>query len=90
MLLNIFAIDDDEVASELMLHLFLMAYGCFLFTVIPRNPSVFEQRLMWGSYADKHSRKETFQRRLRMKKDSFDKLLVMIRDDLVVNDGTAR
>ena len=36
MLLNIFAIDDDEVASELMLHLFLMAYGCFLFTVTLR------------------------------------------------------
>ena len=48
MLLNIFAIDDDEVASELMLHLFLMAYGCYLFTVIPHNPLEYEYGIAFG------------------------------------------
>ena len=79
----------DDYFSEILLHLFLLSFGIYLFQEQPRNPSVFEQRLTWIDYSAKHTKKGTFQSRLRMKRNSFDKLLAMIREELEVNEAMA-
>ena len=72
----------------------LLVYGIILMTqFVPkqeRDPSVFEQRLIWADYIQRHRKKNhTFTRRLRMNLESFDKLLEIIKDDLVVNQQMA-
>ncbi|CAB9497043.1 expressed unknown protein [Seminavis robusta] len=54
-----------------------------------RNPSIFEQRLHWDRYCQKHQNRGTFARRLRMRRESFDKLLSFLVDDLLVNETQA-
>ena len=58
--------------------LMIFAMGCWLFSPDNRNPSFFEQRLTWENYATRHNRRGTFKIRLRMSKQSFDKLLEYI------------
>ena len=55
-----------------------------------RNPSIFEQRMMWHDYCELHLSRGTFDRRLRMSKPSFDKLLSYMRDHLLINETQAR
>ena len=54
-----------------------------------RGPSVFEQRLQWEQYASKHCVRGTFERRVRMQRVSFDKLVEKIRAPLSVNPEQA-
>jgi DDE superfamily endonuclease len=54
-----------------------------------RNPSHYEQRLAWKHYAEYHVSQGTFDRRLRMSRQSFDKLLSYIREALLVNETKA-
>ena len=54
-----------------------------------REPSFKEQRLSWETYVDKHNRRGTFKRQLRISQESFEKLLSYIRDDLEVNERMA-
>jgi DDE superfamily endonuclease len=56
---------------------------------IPRSHSVIEQRLLWDDYCARHQQRGTLMRRLRMRKDSFDKLVVLLEEDLAVNDKAA-
>jgi hypothetical protein len=85
--------DDDGGIETLYLLINLLAYGTMLMTqLLPssRDPSVFEQRLMWADYIERHSRRDrTFTRRLRMNLESFNKLLELIREDLLVNQKMA-
>jgi DDE superfamily endonuclease len=83
----------SEFEVMMMTHLFMLSACCMPFLVPPkgsRNPSIFEQRLCWEAYCDKHVARGTFRRRLRMSKPSFDKLLSYIRTYLVVNEVKAK
>ena len=55
-----------------------------------RAPSLLEQRLEWDAFCDRHATQADFQRHIRISKASFDKLLLFIRHDLVVDDIRAR
>ena len=55
----------------------------------PRNATTFEQRLAWHDCCERHAARGTFKRRLRMSKESFDKLLSYIHDDLKVDEAQA-
>ncbi|CAB9502366.1 unknown protein [Seminavis robusta] len=81
---------EYEQDAALLLQLFILSVGLLLcLPGEPRNPSFFEQRLAWKRYSEKHQKRSTFTRRLRMGKDSFDKLLSFIVDDLLVNETQA-
>ena len=79
----------DSYYGEILLQLFLLSYGVYVFAAVPRNPSVFEQRLTWNEYSDRHTKRGTFHRRLRMSRVSFDKLLAIIKVDLAVDEAMA-
>lgn len=55
-----------------------------------RAPSLFEQRLEWDAFCHRHATRADFQRHIRMSKLSFDKLLLLIRHDLMVDAIKAR
>jgi hypothetical protein len=83
--------DDDDGLATLFLVLYLLVFGTMLTTqLLPRqrDPSVFDQRLMWADYVKRHTKRKrniAFTRRLRMELKSFNKLLELIREDLEVN-----
>lgn len=81
---SFFAEDDDT-----LLVLFMQSMGVWFSIPDYRNPSHFEQRLAWEKYSTKHMARGTFQIRLRMTKESFDKLLGHIKGDLLVNETQA-
>ena len=85
--------DNDDGVKTLYLIMSLLLYGVLLSShLFPphRDPSVFEQRLMWADYVSWHSkRNHTFTHRLRMELVSFNKLLELIREDLEVNQSMA-
>ena len=56
---------------------------------VNRAPTVFEQRLMWDAIMEKYEDRVWFRRHLRMRPESFTKLLSFIRDDLEVNQSKA-
>lgn len=62
-----------------------------LFQSLPkeRNASQCDQRLTWEQYVNYHIAQGTFERRLRMSKESFDKLLGFVREPLMVNETKA-
>ena len=66
----------DDCHGQILLQLFLLSYGVYrLCTTEPRNPSVFEQRLTWFDYKEKHTKRGTFQHQLRMTPDKCKRLL---------------
>ena len=77
-------LQDDTFGVAIQLS--LITYGCWLFFPNQRGPSLYEQRLTWESYCHKHEKRGTLERRIRMQKTSFDKLLSYIHEDLVVNE----
>ena len=77
----------DSYYGEILLQLCVLSYGVYVFAAVPRNPSVFEQRLTWNKYSDRHTKRGTFHRRLRMSRVSFDKLLAIIKVDLAVDEA---
>ena len=87
MLLEILMMMDDEASS--LLQWLCSAY--FAWTSVPqsRKVSVYAQRLYWKEYCELHVMRGTFMRRLRMSKESFDKLLDTIRARLVVCEMNA-
>jgi hypothetical protein len=86
--------DDDGGIETLYLVLNLLIYGVILTSqLLPRqrDPSVFEQRLMWADYVARHTKRnhDTFSRRLRMELESFNKLVELIREGVEVNQEMA-
>lgn len=77
----------DENAAVVLLY--FAAYFAFIKVPLQRNRSIFSQRLCWQEYCDLHVERGTFKRRLRMSKESFDKLLTLIRHRLEVNESKA-
>jgi DDE superfamily endonuclease len=87
--ITINAIFDDNQEANLALQVCLLTYACWLFFPHPRGASFFEQRLSWERYCSKHTKRGTLKRRIRMEKDSFDKLLSYIYDELIVKEVMA-
>ncbi len=54
-----------------------------------RSSSFFDQRLVWETLCMHHCRRADFHRYIRMAYDSFNKLLILIRSDLQVNNKMA-
>lgn len=79
---HVFGDDDDDS----LLMLFVLSFTVFSGLPEGRNPSHFEQRLAWSEYAATHTARGTFDIRLRMPLDSFNKLLGYIREYLLVNE----
>jgi hypothetical protein len=78
--------DEDLLVS---MQVCLLSYACWLFFPNPRGPSFFEQRLVWERYCLKHHSRGTLKRRLQMDRDSFNKLLGYIYEDLMVKEVMA-
>ena len=81
--------EAEEEMLAFAVHISLLSYACWLFFPNPRSPSLFEQRCNWLHYCDKHHKKGTLKRRIRMSKASFYKLLGYIQSYLVVNEVMA-
>jgi len=76
--------------DALMLHtVLLVAVVSKLRTKATREPSHFQQRINWLKFSDDPARHGTFKRRLRMSKVSFDKLLNLLRYDLLSDEEQA-
>lgn len=86
----LFALFDEDPGGsfELLLHSIIFATTMWYLLDV-REPSFEEQRLNWIKYCDKHHRRGTFKRQLRMQQESFDKLLEYIRHELEVNETMA-
>ena len=82
----LFEEDDD---SNLLLS-FVTSYGILLELPEERNASLFEQRLAWNDYAVTHTARGTFDIRLRMSLQSFNKLLGYIQHELLVKETRAK
>jgi DDE superfamily endonuclease len=85
--------DDDEDFSEMVavsMHLMLLTVTVLLLQPEERmvHP-LYEQRLAWNDYCDRHHERGTLHRRLRMSRASFNKLVSLIEQDLQVNELTA-
>lgn len=74
---------------QLLLHLYLFTVAVLLSLPEKRNPSLFDQRLAWEAYCFRHEKRGTLTRRLRMTKESFDKLLQMVESSLLVKETYA-
>jgi DDE superfamily endonuclease len=79
---------DDENAM-FPIQLCLLAYACYQHFPFAREPSFFEQRLAWARYCERHQKRGTLKRRIRMELVSFNKLLGYLREDLQVNEAKA-
>ena len=80
----------DGNDNDLLLEAFLRSVGIvYGESVETRSKSVFEQRLLWHECSERHVARGTFKRRLRMDKESFDKLLSYVCDDLLVDEKQA-
>ena len=56
---------------------------------VERSASVFEQRLVWDDFMSRHRETVLFTRHLRMKAQSFDGLVAILRDALTRNEDQA-
>jgi hypothetical protein len=82
--------DEDFVKAAMVLRvLVLLTASVLLLIPDERQSAWFEQRLAWEQYSLRHHDRGTFARRLRMRLDSFQKLVVLIQDDLLVHEHCA-
>jgi hypothetical protein len=87
--------DDDEDEEEMVellaiLQVIVMCVTVLCLLPIRRNDSIMDQRLAWKQYCGRHHQRGTLHRRLRMRKDSFDKLVALLADALAVDEVAAR
>jgi DDE superfamily endonuclease len=90
-------IEEDMDESDILLYMrfLLLTSSFYLFLPVllslkkSRNSSTFDQRLQWDLYCNRHIQRGTFNRRLRMSKESFDTLLTYIYHDLLVDEEMA-
>ena len=79
----------EASTSESILQVYFFAFMAWMSIPSHRNASIFMQRLYWDEYCAIHVQRGTFKRRLRMSKESFDKLLAFLFDRLAVNEASA-
>jgi hypothetical protein len=86
--------DEDEALvlqhMQVLLHVLVIAASVLLVLPEERGGSLFDQRLAWDEYCERHTVRGTFRIRMRMERGSFDKLLGYIREELLVNETYAR
>lgn len=83
--------DEDDDLAELLAVLHLLLVCTAALSVLPdqRNRSLIDQRLAWFEYCARHHQRGTLKRRLRMEMDSFNKLVILLRDELEVDSSAA-
>ena len=83
--------DNDEMEVHLAVLQLLVLFASALY-MIPdnRNTSLIEQRLLWNEYSGRHEQRGTLTRRLRMSKVLFNKLVLLLAEDLLVDEDAAR
>ena len=72
-----------------LLNLLTLLAALLVIIPSPRQDALFEQRLAWNQYCSRHGEHGTLVRRLRMTKESFEKLVLLIQDDLQVDEKYA-
>ena len=83
--------DDEEIAEyHAALQVLSLCVGVLYLFPVDRNRSLVEQRLLWDEYSSRHEQRGTLLRRLRMTKESFDKLVLLLAADLVVDEVEAK
>ena len=86
--------DDDDYEDFLqlaaVLRVMILSVGTLLLMMPDERKSpLYDQRLIWNQYSSRHHQRGTFARRLRMHKDSFDKLVQLLEADLLVDEVSA-
>jgi hypothetical protein len=74
---------DNELVDSLLIK------DLFDDDVIERAPALFEQRMKWDEICDTHGESNKFSRHLRMTKESFERLVELIRPALLVDETQA-
>jgi len=67
--------DEDLAVLTICLATFIISLAGYVSLNLERNPSIFEQRLMWSKIVENHAHQFPFQRHLRMRMESFNLLL---------------
>jgi hypothetical protein len=81
--------DNNTLIVTIYSALLMSVYTDFSTALVTRNPSIFDQRLDWANFVDRHGAQSCFDQHIRMKKSSFEKLLDYIRPDLKVDPTMA-
>jgi hypothetical protein len=83
--------DDDEDHVEMITALLFLGLSLKALMLIPegRQCHLFEQRLAWNEYCTRHHGRGTLVRRLRMGKISFERLVMLLENDLQVDERQA-
>ena len=81
--------EDEDFLVILYFNRMAAAIVCSQLSVVPRLPSMLNQRLHWEDFRMKFGDRQDFQRHLRMSYGSFTKLLELIRPQLEVNNNMA-
>jgi len=90
LLFAILAEDDAAMgAAAFAFHALLFSFGVWFSLPKERNPSVSEQRLIWHECVERNVRRGAFRRALLMDKPSFDKLVLMLSEQMSVNTAMA-
>jgi hypothetical protein len=86
--------ETEEEISTLIITVYsavlIRAYSDVSTPPVTHSPSIFDQRLDWANFVDRNGSRSCFDRHIRMKKSSFDKLLEYIRSDLEVDPKMAQ
>jgi hypothetical protein len=80
---------DYLLWSQMQLTILLVLLAVALKVGEPRATSVFDQRLEWDKFMEKHGKRDFFKRHLRMRPKSFKKLISFIKDDIQPNERMA-
>jgi DDE superfamily endonuclease len=84
--------EEDDVFLQMVavMRVLLLAAGALVLMVPDeRRSPLYDQRLAWNEYCARHHQRGTLARRLRMRKDSFQKLVQLLEEDLLVDEACA-
>ena len=83
--------EDNEMELHLAVYQFLVLCASALYMVPEnRNRSLIEHRLLWNEYSGKQEQCGMLTHRLRTSKVLFNKLLLLLAEDLLVDEDAAR
>jgi DDE superfamily endonuclease len=78
--------NDDDLFLAVVFHdLIMKTINTIRRQTCKRNPSLFDQRLLWDNFRDRYQHRRDFKRHLRMSPQSFSKLLELLYNDLAVD-----
>jgi DDE superfamily endonuclease len=84
-------LEDDDDLMEMMAVMQVMILSVIVLLLLPeeRKSALYEQRLDWTEYCERHHERGTLARRLRMTRQSFEKLVLLIETELQVDEVAA-